>query len=193
MIRDQIVVSILHCWKNHSLIQTSHLSCNAGAPIRSHQTAAALTVGVEVCMGKPDRSHPTERGPGQRTNRRWSQATLQSQHVNTATPQRHPVSSPVCSRCGKLPIHDRENCPAKDATHQKCAKYGHHFIGMTFHSDTDHKGCHPPEMCQVRTPLYRDDISQWHRSQAFGTSVQHETPSVTANSSPAISSLNDEI
>ena len=70
MIRDQIVVSILHCWKNHSLIQTSHLSCNAGAPIRSHQTAAALTVGVEVCMGKPDQSHPTERGPGQRTNRR---------------------------------------------------------------------------------------------------------------------------
>ena len=63
---------------------------------------------------------------GHRTNGRWSWATPQSQHANRATPLRQPVSSPLCSRCGKLPTLDRERWPAKDATCWKCTKKGHY-------------------------------------------------------------------
>ena len=31
----------------------------------------------------------------------------------------------VCFRCGKSPPHDRQHCPARDATCHKCAKRGH--------------------------------------------------------------------
>ena len=42
------------------------------------------------------------------------------------TSQSQRGSSSVCSRCGRAPAHDREHCPAKDATCRKCAKRGHY-------------------------------------------------------------------
>ena len=32
----------------------------------------------------------------------------------------------VCSRCGKSPVHDRQRCPARDATYHKCGKQEHY-------------------------------------------------------------------
>jgi hypothetical protein len=32
----------------------------------------------------------------------------------------------VCGRCGKSPPHDRQHCPAKDATCRECGKRGHY-------------------------------------------------------------------
>ena len=31
-----------------------------------------------------------------------------------------------CTRCGKTPFHERQNCPAKTATCRKCSKIGHY-------------------------------------------------------------------
>ena len=42
-----------------------------------------------------------------------------------ATTCTQPGSNTACSRCGKYPAHDRQHCPAKDATCHKCNKRGH--------------------------------------------------------------------
>ena len=42
-----------------------------------------------------------------------------------ATVHKQPGSSKACSRCGKYPAHDRQHCPARDATCRKCKKRGH--------------------------------------------------------------------
>ena len=48
-----------------------------------------------------------------------------SQNVG-ASSNKQPGSSSHCTRCGKIPAHDRRHCPAKDAICQKCKKRGHY-------------------------------------------------------------------
>ena len=38
---------------------------------------------------------------------------------------KQPAKVTTCSRCGKSPPHDRQQCPARDAVCHKCAKRGH--------------------------------------------------------------------
>ena len=38
---------------------------------------------------------------------------------------KQPVNKTVCGRCSKSPPHDRQHCPAKDATCRECGKRGH--------------------------------------------------------------------
>ena len=41
---------------------------------------------------------------------------------------KQPVNKRVCARCGKSPPHDRQYCPAKDATCRECRKRGHYKL-----------------------------------------------------------------
>ena len=41
---------------------------------------------------------------------------------------KQPVNKTVCGRCGKSPPHDRQHCPAKDATCRECGKRGHYKL-----------------------------------------------------------------
>ena len=34
--------------------------------------------------------------------------------------------SPMCTRCGKSPLHTKDRCPAKDAVCRRCSKKGHY-------------------------------------------------------------------
>ena len=54
------------------------------------------------------------RGKGQRPRQSLLRGVVESQ----------PLSA-KCSRCGKSPSHDRQQCPARDAVCHKCAKHGH--------------------------------------------------------------------
>ena len=48
------------------------------------------------------------------------------QKAKTGQPFKQTSSRQVCTRCGRSPQHDRQHCPAKDATCHKCSKKGHY-------------------------------------------------------------------
>lgn len=66
----------------------------------------------------------------------WEQYTKEGQEGGNPPPgtrqrggvatTRNPSMGEVCSRCGKSPLHDRQRCPARDATCHKYGKRGHY-------------------------------------------------------------------
>ena len=132
MVRDRIVVGIRNAALSEKLQLDADLTLEkAVTQVRQSeaikQQQPLLRGGSAVKPDTPIGAVQRKRGPGQRTKGKRSRAISgQSQQVNRATPQSHPCNSPVCTRCGKSPNHDREHCPAKDATCRKCAKKGHY-------------------------------------------------------------------
>ena len=56
--------------------------------------------------------------------RRWKPVKSQGSQNSWATNHK-PDNPQGCSRCGKIPAHDKAHCPAKDAICRKCNKRGH--------------------------------------------------------------------
>lgn len=55
-----------------------------------------------------------------------SSKAKQSFNPRKTSGQNYPTNGGTCSRCGKSPSHDHQQCPAKDAICRKCDKKGHY-------------------------------------------------------------------
>ena len=119
MIRDRIVVGIRSAQLAEKLQLDSDLTLEK-AVIQVRQAEAIKLQQPLLRSGsgaKPDTPVGVVQ-KGHRAKRKGSQNSV-------ATDQRQPGNSKVCSRCGKYPAHDKQHCPARDATCRKCKKRGH--------------------------------------------------------------------
>ena len=120
MIRDRIVVGI----RNSQL--SEKLQLDSGLTLEKAVTHVRQSEAVKQPLlrgGGAKQDVPV--GAVQRAKRGRQPYKGPGRQNSGATPQKQPGSSSACTRCGKIPAHDRQHCPAKEATCRKCNKKGH--------------------------------------------------------------------
>ena len=67
------------------------------------------------------------------THKKMTREPLKHKHPSSQVPQTQSRNhKQACSRCGKIPSHKKQNCPAREAICHKCSKKGHyhHYAGL---------------------------------------------------------------
>ena len=123
MIRDRIVVGIRNARLSEKLQLDSELTLEKA--VTQVLQAEAVKLQQPLLRGGSSTKPDTSVGAvlkGRSGHRAKQQRGSQNSRATTHT---QPGGSTACSRCGKNPAHDRQHCPAKDATCRKCNKRGH--------------------------------------------------------------------
>ena len=122
MIRDRIVVGIRNATLAEKLQLDADLTLDKAVTQARQAEAIKLQQPLLRGGGKPD----TPVGAVQRGDSGYKgKQSRKGSHNSGATVRKQPGSSTACSRCGKYPAHDKQHCPARDATCRKCKKRGH--------------------------------------------------------------------
>ena len=124
MIRDRIVVGI----RNTSLSERMQLQPDLDLKKAVTQVRQAEAIKQQQpllrsgSVGKPDTPVGTVH-----QDRTWQRPRPgpKSRQNTRATHSSQPGEGSACPRCGKLPAHDRLDCPARDSTCHECGKKGH--------------------------------------------------------------------
>ena len=124
MIRDRIVVGI----RNTALSEKMQLQpdLDLEKAIAQVRQAEAIKQQQPLLRGGSDVKADTPVGVVHK-GRSWqrSKRGSASRQNSRATPTQ-PGTGTACSRCGKIPAHDRQHCPARDAICRGCGKKGHY-------------------------------------------------------------------
>ena len=124
MIRDRIVVGI----RNTALSEKMQLQpdLDLEKAITQVRQAEAIKQDQPLLRGGSDVKADTPVGVVHK-GRSWqrSKRGSASRQNSRATPTQ-PETGTACSRCGKIPAHDRQHCPARDAICRGCGKKGHY-------------------------------------------------------------------
>jgi hypothetical protein len=121
MIRDRIVVGIRNTALSEKMQLQSDLDLQKA--IKQAREAEAIKLQQPLLRGGGEKKHDT---PVAAVNKgkTWNRPKLQKNKQNTgATSHGNSIG---CTRCGSHPAHDRQHCPARDATCRKCGKRGHY-------------------------------------------------------------------
>ena len=124
MIRDRLVVGLRDASLSEKLQLDAELTLDKAVTrvhqdetVKKHQSVlrGEGAVKPEAPVGTVHKARPRRSNPPPGTRQRGGVATT-----------RNPSMGGVCSRCGKSLLHDRQRCPARDATCHKCRKRGHY-------------------------------------------------------------------
>ena len=121
MIRDRIVVGIRNAQLSEKLQLDSELTLEK-AVTQVRQSEAIKQQQPLLRGGSTKQDTPVGAVQAKRKSQRMYQS---SGRQNSGATQKQPGSNQGCTRCGKIPAHDRQQCPAKDAVCRKCNKKGH--------------------------------------------------------------------
>ena len=123
MIRDRIVVGISNAQLSEKLQLDSELTLEkAIAEVRQSE---AIKQQQPLLRGGGSVKHETPVGAV--AAKAFPFKGKGSQNVS-ASSNKQPGSSSRCTRCGKIPAHERRHCPARDAICRKCKKRGHYQV-----------------------------------------------------------------
>ena len=121
MIRDQLLVGL------RDMQVSMKLQLDPELTLKRAVTAACQSEAVK-------HQQSVVRGPDQSPNVDRVIYKKKSQPRKSTHPHPPPVVSPkqqslqkdTCTRCGKSPLHSRQQCPAREAIFRKCSKKGHY-------------------------------------------------------------------
>ena len=131
MIRDRIVVGIRNAQLSEKLQLDYELTLEK-AVTQVRQSEAIKQQQPLLRGGSTKQDTPVGAVQAKRKSQRMYQS---SGRQNSGATQKQPGSNQGCTRCGKIPAHDRQQCPAKDAVCRKCNKKGHFQGSMPVHSE----------------------------------------------------------
>ena len=121
LIRDRIVVGIRD--SNLSLKLQLDEKLDLDKAVTQAREAEMIKQQQPTLRGAP--KQPSAAGVGMLRKKSGTQPRRPQQKQGSGSPKQ-PANASVCGRCGKAPPHDRQHCPAKDATCHACAKRGHY-------------------------------------------------------------------
>ena len=120
MIRDRIVVGLRDMKLSEKLQLDPNLTLEKA--INAARQSEAVKKQQETIRETPlNLDAVTRRG-----NRQKKQAPYPQDKGNATKRQKSPQQQVKCTRCGSSEMHNREKCPAKDASCRKCSKRGHY-------------------------------------------------------------------
>ena len=123
MIRDRLVVGVRDASLSLKLQMDSELTLEKAVSI-ARQSETIKKQQMELRGGQPEAKGP-------HVNAVRTGARRPATHLRQTEPPRgsmHGRTTNKCTRCGKAPYHERQNCPAKNATCKKCSKIGHFAV-----------------------------------------------------------------
>ena len=124
MIRDRLVVGLRDAALSEKLQLDAGLTLDK-AVTRVRQ-AEAVKKQQSVLRGEGAVKPDIPVGAIQRGRPKKGNPQIGPRQKGGVTAHKQPPTGTVCSRCGKSPAHDRQRCPARDATCHKCGKRGHY-------------------------------------------------------------------
>ena len=125
MIRDRIVVGLADQKLSEKLQLDADLTLEKA--INSVRQSESVKSQQSIVRGQDGASQPVNvdrihKSKPQKSQKNWQ--NLNGKAGKQPVSQGDPAND-VCKRCGKSPVHKRNQCPAKDAHCRKCKKKGH--------------------------------------------------------------------